>query len=323
VFLAIDTVVGLFLFASMIRRGVILRERLNTFWIMAIQMTVWVPTSIAYYALYLDRPSSHHHSPYEMSITNWYSYITLGNTFCPLIVAWLQLSKSKRLTARRINRQWPLPLIIAAVIFNLGTQIGAVLAGSTKYYKVGMRLVTATWCVYLWICSICLFIGGWRIKTEIHSLATASTASRASLALSAKKNHESFRSDIVSAGKHGHDETSEPAAATTSNTIPSNPNDVTMHVTNSINRILGVVVCGLFLPASIATALHCVFLEYIDKHVWATQLVWNLYRFCATVYVAFWAILFWVETSYKHKSRSEKSGHRVTTPSHQTNESNV
>ena len=275
----------IFFAVSSVRRWWMLRERANTFYLMAIGINLFGPVHLLYYVLALDQAYGHvTRLPLPlMSFALWWGFVPLGFTFGPLIAAWAHIRDGNvRAMVRKTNVQWSFPLVLVVSAFVILNTITPVLMGYEHMYGVAARVYFGAWTLYLWACSVLLALGARDIMRLMDGLDATRPAE------SSRDTHTSSDGDARA----------EPVAA--HHEPRPNPRlSVAGRTRTKLWRVLIGVVVIIFLPASVGTLLHACGLTYIDSHAWASGVVLCLYRACACAYVAFWGWMFWSETSYQ------------------------
>lgn len=314
VFLALVVLAALGYAIAVVRRWLLLREPFNTFWVMNICTFVFHILTITTYGLLLDETLSTRRHP-GIAFTFWWSLVVLGNTFGPLVAAWLRLSSTTVVSQNKmVLSDWPRPLLCAWLFFNLVAFVTCVLMCWPQYFNIALQVLAADWSIWFWACSASLYYGARKIKRLVSTLAVPQRRASKSDSLQDSSLRDT-RSVVSSEGENeAGTESSIDTRPTSSKSSPSSPKvsskqvrpysnqDSVTRVVRTLDRVLIFVVLLIFLPCSVTTTLQAIFQSwYIDSHTWCIELIMALYRFFSIAYSVFWGCFYWFETNHRYQ----------------------
>lgn len=285
-FLSLTGLVSLGYITSVTRRIVLIREKFNTFHAMTLLLVLYFPLTLIYLGLAYDQSTStRNYPPALLSFLHWWSFVPIGNTFGPLIAAWVRLS-NKSATRQALTWSWDcsevtFPLTVVSVLFALTTLVVSIMAGLDNYYTWALRVFLISCVLWILFCSAMLVYS----RRKIHHLISE-----------LKPPDEGFRKPVLQ-------------RIPTHEAMQTDKDDVVLQVKRNLDRIVFWLVGFVFLPSSLGILAQTVALDYIDQMYWVQLLLMTLYRCTATSYCALWTYLNWVEASRKVvSSRGHGSG---------------
>lgn len=267
---SISAVVALCFLTAILRRWFYLREKLNTFWVLALSECLFIPTWCLNYSAYLDQSPTSQPSPIFISVTFWAGYMGYAINAAFILATLLRFTSWHKLTTQRQLHLPPLPLFLLCLTVVVTGLILAVFAGMPDHYAWAERTLLAETTFYA-LCILVLVL--WK-RHQIGNII----------------NNYSNTQETPRTGKQEAPWTLRQLAR--------------------VRKALAMYAlfhCFFMGPAVVILILHCVFLSYIDQHVWSTILLWSFYRGICMVHTMCMAAFYTYETQRRLSAQPSSS----------------